>query len=126
MGTRPAFWKLCFVAPPWTKTGRSCVEHLRHREAAISRRKPEAADTGRTIAQMTGETIERDRMRADIERLRQEVADLKERLDQANDLRVADAERHRDETDRLEAELKRARAELAEARRPWLARLWRS
>jgi len=114
------------VAAAWTKLGIECVENEDSGEAAISRRKPQASDTGRTIAQVTGETIERDRMRADIERLRQEVADLKDRLDKANDQRVADADRYEAEIDRLEAELKRSRAEQEGSRRSWLARLWRS
>ena len=71
------------------------------------------------------EAGERDRLRAELDRLRQEVSGLQARIEEANDQRVADAERHQSEVDRLEATVKRLRTELAEAQRPWLAKLLR-
>lgn len=64
-------------------------------------------------------------MRAEIDRLRQEVGSLTQRLEEANDQRVADADRHQIEVERLESTLRRLRAELDDARRPWLTKLWR-
>jgi predicted RNase H-like nuclease (RuvC/YqgF family) len=94
-------------------------------EATIASRKAQASGSTKTIAQVTGETIERDRLRAEIDRLRQEVSGLQARLEEANDQRVADSERHQTEVERLEATVKRLRNELAEARRPWLAKILR-
>jgi predicted RNase H-like nuclease (RuvC/YqgF family) len=61
-------------------------------------------------------------LRAELDRLRQEVSGLQLRIEEANDQRVADAERHQAEVDRLEATVKRLRTELAEAQRPWLSK----
>ena len=94
-------------------------------EATIASRKAQASGSTKTIAQVTGETIERDRLRAEIDRLRQEVSGLQARLEEANDQRVADAERHQSEIDRLEATVRRLRTELAEAQRPWLSKILR-
>jgi predicted RNase H-like nuclease (RuvC/YqgF family) len=94
-------------------------------EATIASRKAQASGSAKTIAQVTGETIERDRLRAEMDRLRQEVSNLQARIEEANDQRVADAERHQAEVDRLEATVKRLRTELAEAQRPWLAKFLR-
>jgi predicted nucleic acid-binding Zn-ribbon protein len=60
-----------------------------------------------------------------MDRLRQEVSSLQARIEEANDQRVADAERHQSEVDRLEATVNRLRSELAEAQRPWLSKLLR-
>ena len=60
-----------------------------------------------------------------MDRLRQEVSSLQARIEEANDQRVADSERHQSEVDRLEATVKRLRSELAEAQRPWLSKLLR-
>jgi predicted RNase H-like nuclease (RuvC/YqgF family) len=92
-------------------------------EATIASRKAQASGSTKTIAQVTGETIERDRLRAEIDRLRQEVSRLQARVEEANDQRVADAERHQSEVDRLEATVKRLRTELGEAQRPWLSKI---
>jgi predicted RNase H-like nuclease (RuvC/YqgF family) len=92
-------------------------------EATMASRKAQAGVSAKTVAQMTGETIERDRLRAEIDRLRQEVSSLNARIEEANDQRVADAERHQAEVDRLEATVKRLRTELGEAQRPWLSKL---
>jgi predicted RNase H-like nuclease (RuvC/YqgF family) len=94
-------------------------------EATIASRKAQASGSAKTIAQVTGETIERDRLRAEMDRLRQEVSNLQARIEEANDQRVTDAERHQAEVDRLEATVKRLRTELAEAQRPWLAKFLR-
>ena len=94
-------------------------------EATIASRKAQASGSAKTIAQVTGETIERDRLRAEMDRLRQEVSNLQARIEEANDQRVADAERHQAEVDRLEATVKRLRTELAVAQRPWLAKFLR-
>jgi predicted RNase H-like nuclease (RuvC/YqgF family) len=94
-------------------------------EATIASRKAQASGSAKTIAQVTGETIERDRLRAEIDRLRQEVSGLQARLEEANDQRVADSERHQTEVEGLEATVKRLRNELAEAQRPWLAKILR-
>jgi predicted RNase H-like nuclease (RuvC/YqgF family) len=94
-------------------------------EATIASRKAQASGSAKTIAQVTGETIERDRLRAEIDHLRQEVSGLQARLEEANDQRVADSERHQTEVDRLEATVRRLRNELAEAQRPWLAKILR-
>ena len=60
-----------------------------------------------------------------MDRLRQEVSSLQARIEEANDQRVADSERHQSEVDRLEATVKRLRTELAEAQRPWLSKFLR-
>jgi len=91
----------------------------------MASRKAQAGVSAKTVAQLTGETIERDRLRAEIDRLRQEVSGLQARLEEANDQRVADSERHQTEVDRLEATVRRLRNELAEAQRPWLAKILR-
>ena len=64
-------------------------------------------------------------MRAEIDRLRQEVSGLQIRIEEANDQRVAEAERDQAEVDRLEATVKRLRTELVEAQRPWLSKFLR-
>ena len=102
-----------------------CSASRRQGAATIASRKAQASGSAKSIAQVTGETIERDRLRAELDRLRQEVSSLQLRIEEANDQRVADAERHQAEVDRLEATVKRLRAELAEAQRPWLAKLLR-
>ena len=94
-------------------------------EATIAQRKAQASGSAKSIAQVTGETIERDRLRAEIDRLRQEVSGLQVRVEEANDQRVADAERHQSEIDRLEATVRRLRTELAGAQRPWLSKILR-
>ena len=94
-------------------------------EATIASRKAQASGSAKSIAQVTGETIERDRLRAEMDRLRQEVSSLQARIEESRDQRVADAERHQSEVDRLEATVKRLRSELAEAQRPWLSKLLR-
>jgi predicted RNase H-like nuclease (RuvC/YqgF family) len=94
-------------------------------EATIASRKAQASGSAKSIAQVTGETIERDRLRAEMDRLRQEVSSLQARIEESCDQRVADAERHQSEVDRLEATVKRLRSELAEAQRPWLSKLLR-
>ena len=102
-----------------------CSAPSRQGEATIAPRKAQASGSAKSIAQVTGETIERDRLRAEIDRLRQEVSSLQLRIEEANDQRVADAERHQAEVDRLEATVKRLRTELAEAQRPWLSKFLR-
>jgi len=102
-----------------------CSAPSRQGEATIASRKALASGSVKSIAQVTGETIERDRLRAEIDRLRQEVSSLQARIEEANDQRVADAERHQAEVDRLEATVKRLRTELAEAQRPWLSKFLR-
>ena len=104
---------------------RECSAHLRQGEATIVPRKAQATGPAKSIAQVTGETIERDRLRAELDRLRQEVSSLQLRIEEANDQRVADAERHQAEVDRLETTVKRLRTELAEAQRPWLSKFLR-
>jgi predicted RNase H-like nuclease (RuvC/YqgF family) len=99
-----------------------CSAPARQGEATIASRKAQASGSAKSIAQVTGETIERDRLRAEIDRLRQEVSRLQSRVEEANDQRVADAERHQSEIDRLEATVKRLRTELAEAQKPWLSK----
>jgi predicted RNase H-like nuclease (RuvC/YqgF family) len=100
-------------------------QHPQVGEATMAIRKANAGGSAKSIAQVTGETIERDRLRSEIDRLRQEVGTLTQRLEEANDQRVVDAERRQVEIDHLEDTVKRLRTELDEARRPWLSRLWR-
>ena len=61
---------------------------LKAGEATIVPRKAQASGSAKSIAQVTGETIERDRLRAEIDRLRQEVSRLQVRIEEANDQRV--------------------------------------